>query len=171
MLASSGAGLPGRRCWATARTGRGATRCLFLHLERLVHLRSQLLTVLLHCPQCPGIVPCIPANVLFASPETCRTTFRSPVLDLTFQSDVHSTYLKRLVLVMSRRIPRFTIHFSQHLPVPALFLLGASRWIDTCELLLKSPRGAHLTLGSFPATSLSSICRPTWPCLQLSWGP
>ena len=55
-------------------------------------------------------------------PETCRTTFRTPVLDLTFQSDVHSTYLRRFVLVMSRRIPRFTIHISQHLPVPALLL-------------------------------------------------
>ena len=30
---------------------------------RLVHLRPQLLSVLLHCPQCPGIVPCILANV------------------------------------------------------------------------------------------------------------
>ena len=43
-------------------------------------------------------------------PEACRTTFRSLVLDLTFQSDVHSTYLRRVCL---GDVPsNFTVHHS-----------------------------------------------------------
>ena len=55
-------------------------------------------------------------------PETCRTAFRATMLDLTFHSDVRSAHLWRLLSRLWRRIPRITIHLSQHLSVPSLVL-------------------------------------------------
>ena len=55
-------------------------------------------------------------------PETCRTTFRTTVLDLTFQSDVHSSHLWSLVRRLWRRVPGITNPSQSAFPVPSLFL-------------------------------------------------
>ena len=94
--------------------------------------------------------------------ETCRTTFCATLLDLTFQSDVHSAHLWCLVFRLWCRVPGISSnHLSQRLSFcPRVASLGASRCFDTCELLPKCRRSARLMPGSFPTTSLSSISPP-----------
>ena len=105
MLASAGAGL--------SAVGTGPPLQLGTEPPAACLALAAAVCVLESCPACWRMHLCMP--------EACRATFCSSVIDLTFQSDVHSTYLRRFVLVMCRRIPRFTIHLSQHFPVQRCF--------------------------------------------------
>ena len=130
-------------------------------------------SVQLHCPQCPGIVPCIPANAPSpagnmqynlschragfdtCTPRTCGA--------LSFAgTGLHGSPFISVNIFLS------TVHhsFQSTSSCPSVASLGASRWIDTCGLLPKCQRSDRLMPGSFPAISLGSICGPTWACLQ-----
>ena len=101
-------------------------------------------------------------------PEACWTPLRASILNLTIQSDVHHPRRLWLLLRLRRRIPWFTIHFSQHLPVPALLLWAPPDGSTPADSGKMYPRCVRLTSGSFPATDPGSIGRPTSACPQLS---
>ena len=93
----------------------------------------------------------------FRLPEARRTTFRASVLDLTFQSDVHSELLWWLVLWLWRRVPGISNHLSHHLSVPALILWAPPDKSTPAQLVPNCQRGAHQALSQPQAWAPSVV--------------